>query len=338
MAIDLFETRTMLTALEQMYPVSTFFVDTFFRNATMVNSTHVDIDIYKGGQQLAPFQSPHLQARTVDKKGFETKSYTFPSIKIKGVCTAFDVLSREMGSTIYDQSMSPNAKAQQLLGQQLQDMLNMIRRREEAMAAQLLDLGYFEAIGDGINLTVDFELPVSHRYTVATLWSSTTADVFADLRAAADLVARDSGIRPDILVMGADVIKYFMDRVGDKLDNMRLVLTADGIKPQNIPAGAQYWGRLLDSGLDVYSYSAFYKDEAGTSFNIMPTDRVFIGSTNAYTSRYYGMIQDLDVTAAVQYYPKTWTQPDPSAMFLSVQSKPLLALHQVDAFASIEVV
>jgi len=336
MAIDMFETRTMLRALEQMSPVQTFLLDTFFPSSQIVASKYVDIDIYKKGRLLAPFQSNELAAKTIDKTGYETKTYTPPVIKIKAICTAYDTFKRDPGDTIYDQGMSPLGKAQQMLGKQLQEMIDMIRRREEWMAANLLDTGSYAVVGDGVNFTIDFELPATHRYTVATVWTNTSADPLSDLRDAADLIQQDSGMRPNVLVMGKDVIKPFLDRVGSKLDILRMEMAT--IRPERLPSGAQYWGRLLDSGLDVYSYSEFYQDEAGTMYNLMPADRVFLGNTMAYTGRYYGMIQDLDLAANVQFYPKTWTQPDPSAMFLSVQSRPLVAMHQVDAFASIEVV
>jgi len=45
MSISLFDTRTMLAALEQMKPAKTFFLDTFFRSVNIAPTKTVDIDI-----------------------------------------------------------------------------------------------------------------------------------------------------------------------------------------------------------------------------------------------------------------------------------------------------
>lgn len=46
--ISMFETRTMLQALEKMFLPKTFLLNTFFSDIETFNTEHVDIDIVKG--------------------------------------------------------------------------------------------------------------------------------------------------------------------------------------------------------------------------------------------------------------------------------------------------
>ena len=110
------------------------------------------------------------------------------------------------------------------------------------------------------------------------------------------------------------------------------------IAPKDLPDGVIYIGTLENTAL--YSFDDWYEDEKGDLQPMVPTDRIFLGSTKSANKRHYGAIQDLDlnVTAEAQFFAKSWKTPDPSARWVMVQSAPLPAMHQPDAFASIKAV
>jgi hypothetical protein len=113
LTLDLFETRTMLAALEQMLPPKAFFRDTFFSSVETSMTEHVEIDIMKGKRRLAPFISPRKEGKLVERIGFTTRTYKPPYVKPKMVTTAQDFLKRDVGQTIYgaaDSAMSRAAK------------------------------------------------------------------------------------------------------------------------------------------------------------------------------------------------------------------------------------
>jgi len=100
MAIDIFNTRTMLAALEQMKRPKTFLLDMFFRAVSTSNTKYVDVDIVKGKRRLAAFVSPVIAGKPVEKRGFTTKSYAPPYIKPKLLTTADDLLNRLPGEAL----------------------------------------------------------------------------------------------------------------------------------------------------------------------------------------------------------------------------------------------
>lgn len=341
MSLDLFETRKMLAALEQRKPPRSFLLDTFFSGSETFDTEHVDIDIWKGKRKLAPFVSPKKEGKIVESQGYKTRSYKPPYIKPKKVTTAEDILKREMGQHIYGSNMSPMQKAAQRLGKDLAELDDMIIRREEWMAAQALTTGKIRCQGDGVDDTLDFLMESSHLPVLSgtALWSATTtAKPLQNLRDWKRMIAKDSGVNPTDVIMSPDVYDamLYTDEVkgtNNLFDNRRIMLGQ--IEPRDVGGGVTYIGRITELGLDLWTYEEWYVDEfdEDTEKPMIPEGKLIMGSPNAYTRRLYGAIKDLKSTGAVRRFPKSWEVEDPSARFVMVQSAPIVALHQVDAFA-----
>lgn len=345
MSLDIFDTRTMLTALEQRKPPRTFFLNTFFRNTNESNSKYVDIDIFKGKRRLAPFVNPRLGGKVVEKRGYKTYTYEPPYIKPKMVTTAEDILKRAMGMHIYEANMGPAQKAAEEVGKNLAELNEMITRREEWMAAQVLTTGKVVVQGDGVDDEIDFLMDATHLPTLAgtAKWDApTTAKPIDDLRTWRKLVGKDSGIMPTDVIMGEEAYTAFMacNQVtgANGLFDLRRVNIGE-INPRDLGDGVSYIGTITKLGLDLWTYDEWYVDEYNndTEKALMPVDKVLMGNPRARAVRQYGAIQDLDAIASVARFPKSWTEQDPSARFIMLQSAPLPSLHQVDAFLCADV-
>ena len=97
MAINMFDRRYMIEALQSLPPKRTFLKDLFFSNEVTVDTEFVDVDIYKGNQKMAAFVSPKIGSITVKKEGFETKTYRPPLIGLDDITTAEDLITRSIG-------------------------------------------------------------------------------------------------------------------------------------------------------------------------------------------------------------------------------------------------
>lgn len=348
MSISLFETRTMLQVISQLKRPKTFLLETFFPGTRTFDTTNVDIDIYKGKRRLAPFVSPVMEGKVVEKLGYSTNSYKPPYVKPKMQTTAQEILNRQAGQVVYgNQSFAERAAAE--LGRNLGDLLDQITRREEWMAAQALNGGVITVTGDGVNDTIDFQMAAGHKITLtgADKWSVNTSDPVGDLTTWSRLCAQDSGIVPNTAVLGSSVAAALINRLRDpnyntagQLSNIKLTLGQ--INPQLLPNGATFIGTLTGPSLnlDLYSYDEWYVDDSDqTEKPMVPVDKLFIGSTAAQNTRLYGAIQDMNAVEsmgaamiAVPRYPKSWVTEDPGVRWLMVQSAPLMALNQPDAF------
>lgn len=334
--ISMFETRTMLAALQQMKPATTFLLDTFFPLEVVHTTENIDIDIVdKTGRKMAPFVSPRMEGKVIKKNGFKTRSYKAPYIKEKTITTASDFLLREAGTTIYAPGDSMANRAARELGKDLADLRDLIIRRMEWMAAQLLEDGSVTITGDGIDDEIDFQMKATHKVTLsgAALWTASTSDPFKDLEDASELVGQDSGLYPTDAVLGKDAAAAFRSnpKVLAYLDNLNI--TFGQLAPKQLGGGVQFLMHLNSCNMDLWTYAESYWDEDTAALKpFVPAKKIFIGSRVAYTRRHFGAIKDLKSTAAVPMFPKTWQEEDPSAQMLMLQSAPLVAMHQVDAF------
>ncbi len=335
MTINIYDTRTMLAALEDIPPVNTFLLKTFFPGFKTFDTKHVDIDIVKGKRRLAPFVSPVLEGKVMEKRGYTTRTYTPPYVKPKFVSGAQELLDRAPGQVIYSGNQSNLERAASKLGEELAELDETITRREEWMAAQALFNGSVNVVGDGVNDVIDFGRAADHAVTLTgtALWTDSASKPLDKLREWRRKVIQDSGLAPDAAVFGADVIEAFLNHadVLDKLDNRRVDLGK--IDPQVLPEGVTYYGYIKELALDIYGYDEWYIDDSGNEQPLVPADKVLLGSTRSRNAKLYGMIQDLDAGGnfAVSRFPKSWVKKDPSLRFVMLQSAPLVALLQPDS-------
>jgi len=335
MSLPLFETRTMIAALEQRLPALSFLRDMFFSKEINVStSKNVDIDIMKGKRRVAPYVNPRHEGKLVERIGYKAFSYVPPYVKPKMVTTAQDFLNRNQGETIYSAGDGPMQRAEKQLGKDLAEMEDQIIRVEEVQCSQLLQTGKVIVRGEGVDDEIDFQqssanLPV---LSGTDLWSNAAAEPLEKLREWKRQMLQLCGKRPDVCIMGSDAIDAFLKQqnVEQALDTRRINL--GNIDPIEEAAGVTLYGRIKDVGINIYTYDEWYVDpESGDENPMIDPKKVILASTQARMAINYGAIQDLKAgNAAVQRFAKSWEKEDPSVRFVMVQSAPLCSLHQPD--------
>jgi hypothetical protein len=343
--IDIFDTRTMLDVVDQMKRPSTFLRDTFFQRSTQFDTASVDVDIVKGKRRLAPLVNPLAEGRVVERTGFTTNTLKPGYVKPKFVTTAGDLLKRSPGEVLYAGGRTPEMRAQEQLAKDLGELYDMVTRREEWMAAQALTTGEVVMTIKGETadqtVTVDFQMDSNHKVTLTgtDLWSDAGSDPLGDLATWARKCRQDSGLSPTDVLMGSDAAEAFIKNtaVDKELNNRRI--DTGMIVPENLPNGVAYLGRIDRPGVsvDLWTYDEWFVDEeTGLEGAAIPANKVIMGSRRAQNSKLWGAIQDMDAfesgLVAANRFPKSWTTKDPSVRWLMMQSAPLMALNQPDAF------
>lgn len=350
MSIDMFDTRTMLEAVEQIPRPTLFLRDTHFPQAVPADTETLDIDIIKGGRKLAPFVNPLQEGKVVARTGFTTSTIKPGYIKIKRPTSAGDLLVRSPGATIYAGGETIEQRAQKLLGRDMQELMDEIDRREEWMAAKAMDTGAVTMTVKGDtgdqSVTIDFNMSATHKVTLSStdLWSDAASSPLTKLVAWAQLIRKDSGLSPDRLYLGTDAAIAFMKNAEiQKVMDMRAVDVGE-IKPSALPSGVSYFGRIAVPGLfvDVYCYDEWFEDETtGTLTPMLPAKKAWLTSTRAVNRTQYAVIQDIEAIdggqAAVSRFPKSWITKDPAVRWLMIQSAPLPTLKQPDSIVSAQV-
>lgn len=347
MSISIYDRRNMIMALHQSFSPRTFLARTFFNfeNPIQHDGEKIDIEIKKTKRRIAEWQSHKLPGKAVEKQNYKTLTYTPGYLKPKKVTTVDDVLIKPFGgANIYGPHESPAARAQMKLGEDLAELRDVIVRRVEQMAADVLEDGVVTISGDGIeDYTIDFQMLSDHIKTLkgTDLWNDAASDPIALFRSWKREIAKDSGVNANIAVHGQDAWDAFIanTKVKEYMDNRRIELGR--IAPQDRGDGATYQATI--EGIEHWTYDEWYYDR-GTAANkvMVPEKKVFLGSTMAYTGVHFGAIKDLEsdgkpTVNQVNYFPKTWPQEDPSVRFLLLQSAPMVCMHQSDAFITVKV-
>lgn len=342
---DIFDTMTMLQAVEQIRTPRRFLMNTFF-NGSMpetFGTKTVTIDIIKGQRKMAPFVHPSLPGSVSSRKGFVSNTYEPPYIQPKLPTNAELILKRSAGENPFS-TRTPLQRAGEQLGKDLVDLDEQIIRREEWMCAQALTTGKVRVIGEGVDDTIDFLMEDSHKITLGTgRWNAAGSDPIANLRQWQRLVAKDSGRTANVVVLSAEAQDAFQgnSKVLEQLNCRRVDMGI--IKPELLPDGVTYLGYLNDPGVDLYAYNEWYlADDTGDESPVIPAGGVILGATATRNAMLYGAIQDLDAIESglveAARFPKSWVTQEPSVRWLKLQSAALAGLLEPNAFIYAKVV
>ncbi|WP_275629068.1 major capsid protein [Pseudomonas sp. 273] len=343
--MDLFDTRTMLDAIEEMKLPRTFLMRTFFNGGspkTFATKT-VEIDVVKGKRKMAPFVHPRLPGSLVSREGFRQDTYTPPYIQPKIPTEAELILKRSPGENPYA-SKPPERRAAEQLGKDIAELDSQIIRREEWMCAQTLTTGRLRVLGEGLDDTIDFLMSPSHKITLSTeKWDASGSDPIGHLRQwKRGLIAKDSGRTANVAVLSGEAVDAFQknELVMKQLSTRRAELGI--IKPETLPDGVTYLGYLNDPGVDLYSYDEWFLDDDGNEQPMIPAGGMILGATNTRNAMLYAAIQDLEAIESglveAARFPKSWVTKEPSVRWLKLQAAPLAGFLEPDAFVYAKVV
>ena len=360
---------TLLSAVKTIPPLSTFLRDFLFKETQQSSTLQIAIDEIVGNRRLAPFVASSAVAPNVERTAFSSRIYRPPLVKAKKNLQALDALNRLPGELPFTTgaAFDSQQRAIELLGWELQELSDRISRREEWMISQLLDSGSISVSGDGINETIDYEMPSGHKVTLTgnDLFTSANCDPIALFTEWQRLIQKDGKLGPaDFAIMGRDVRDAFLShpKISPNATSVLNTLRVDlgVINPSTLPNGAEFLGTLKGlGGLNLYAYNEYYEDDNGVVQDMMPADKIYIGFSRARNIFAYGAIQDLQSptvannmsrmpkgipslprnnTYAMSRFPKTWFTEEPSAQILMMQSAPLPIMVQPNCFMSIKAV
>lgn len=335
MSLDAFLKRSMHTAVERIPVPGKFLRQRFFGRSFLFATSHIDIDVVMPKRGMAPFVHPLLPGKATAAQGFVMKTYTPPTLKPNKIITPEHLEARLPGATIYDEGPETQIALSSLIGERVAEINDEIAYRNEWMAAKALFSGAIPVLGDGYNHTIDFGLPATHNITLLNdaRWGQIAMSPWNDLQGACRLNRDDGQVVSDTAVFGSDAWAEFRDWLSTETNkkflnmiNMQLGMIA----PIQIDRYTTYCGTIRDAdmSLDLFTYSAQYLDDDGTMKPYVPSDEVFVGSTQATGNQeLYGGIQSFSAAVRrTQLFLDFESKKNPESIELLPQSKPLIAL------------
>lgn len=305
-----YETKTMLEPFKQGPLVPTFLRDTFFGSREYPQTPLIEFDFRRGRRKMAPFVAPLVGGKLMERQGFETRYFRAPRIAPVRALRTPDLEARMMGETIYSQR-SPADRAAELLAEDAIFCDEAITRREEWMCRNVLVNGAITVTADtGYQMVIDYTqssagAAVNH-YVPAVKWDvASGSDPLADLEAARLATIKDSGIAPNVALMGVNAAKVFIrnPQVAALLNKLQYSIAT--IQPVIQAPNVVLIGQV--PGMQVFEYADYFEDDVGNIFPMLPDNFVMLLSTNTPNKIVYGAFTQLEDAKAKRFV--TYTEP-----------------------------
>lgn len=328
----IFSTNILLGVINSLVTQQQWFLNRYFPTASYSDTKLISFDVIDKTRRLAPFVSPVVAGKVVKSNGISTKTFEPANIKDKRIFDSARALTRSAGEPIGG-NLTAMDRMKAILAYELLDQMEMIDRRLELMACEALRTGKSIITGDEYpTVEVDFgrkpELTVV--LTGTARWSDPASKPLKNIRDWALLMFKSSGAMPTDVVHDIDSWKEFSEHadVKELLDRTRGNSSNEEVQFQQ---GGTFMGRI--DGMNHFVYVDFYIDPADdTEKTFLPSGTVMLLTPKVQGVRAFGAIKDEDAGfQALSHFPKSWTEKDPSARFLMMQSAPLIVPTRVNA-------
>lgn len=314
-----------------------FLLDTFFPETSTSDQEEIYFDVLTGKPRLAPFVSPLVEGQIVQSLGFKTNSFKPAYIKDKRPFEDGKPIRRAAGMPI-GAALDPMDIRRINLATESADQIAMVNRRLEWMAAKIMLTGQVTITGEKyptavVNFGRDPALTVVNSGT--SLWSHADSDPVSDLETWAGLIRTKSGASAVDVVFAQNVWSVFrahpkVEKLVDKSKGFSRRTDLD-LGPNSMRGNAQYMGTF--GAFNIWVYADSYENDAGGVENYIPDNYVAMGAAGQVEGvRHFGAIKDEAAGfQALDYYQKSWTQPDPAVRYLMLQSAPLVVPYRPNA-------
>ena len=338
--MNIYTTKTMLAAVKQMKPVTSFLRDRYFPSGSgdMFPTEEVLVE-YKDatGKKMAPVVLPRKGSISVAREGYTTQRMTPPLVAPSRPLTIDDLNKKGFGEDLFS-DRTPAERQAEVLAQDLIDFDEMHTAREEYIAAKcMFNNGYIlrqysDKYGEGEYVEYEMRFYTEGanpaQYVPSVMWSETTSDKLADLYQMI-LMLTSKGNNATEVLLGADVAQSVMDdaKIQKQLDLNNYHIGE--INPITLPKDAARLGRLNIFGrwIDLLTYDGQYADEeTGDLTPYVPAKQICVTAPGCGRGL-YGAVSQMEQddrqwhTYMGRRVPQYWAEKD--GRQLTVSSRPL---------------
>ena len=278
---NLYDTMTMLKAVEQMNREYRFLSDTFVEDGTVSTDEHPFYDYRKGRKRgLAPFVVNGTGGVTMNREGYEMRQIRFTTLAPQYVVQESDIDHRLFGENVIGGD-SQETRSKKLLAKDLKNLRADLQNTRDWMAREVLLNGKLKirrytraGMEKAPTMVADFGF--TNYYDPITKWNQPGAKINYDLEKVFDMVYDEMG-EIDIFVMGAGVFEAMTENSNYlKMLDMDKVYMGE-IATKYAGSGVRYRGTNSD-GVKLVSYSAHVPTYGG-EVPAIPNGCILAGSS-----------------------------------------------------------
>lgn len=350
MSIDVYNSLALIRVLESLENAPlTFARDRYYTMEVRSEREEILFDVVTKKRRLAPYVSPIVRGKIVERRGFSTNMFKPAYVKPKMQIKPTDALKRTPGEPLSG-SLSLAERRAIHIRNALLEQDEMISMLEEVQCMEGLRLGTVTVAGEGYpTVSVSFGRDAALRATLSgsgaydSPWSDSAAKPLKLIQVKAVVVRQKSGgaIVRDV-ICGVDAYQALLDRLSDT-EKTTLFNSQNRSSPNtNVELGPRTAEKIVYQGtigqFNFFTYSDTYQDADGTDVEVMPADEIILAGPDIEGTRCYGAI--LDPRAGLQAlprFPKNWMEEDPAADWVMTQAAPLMVPARPNASASFKV-
>lgn len=348
----LFETHTLIAALEKIFEPVTFLRDRYFPTdeVDIFSTDDILVEYREGNKKLAPFVNPRKGGVNVARNGYTMTRYTPPFIAPKRSLTIDELKRKGFGEALFSK-LTPEERAAVYALNDASDLRDLISRREEAMSAEVMidnKCTMYEYVDGEAPVLVDDVVYYSEdenpaRYTTQAPWDGKNTHIFRDLEAMARMLT-SNGLPVADLVCSPDVADAIInaEEVQKILDIRNYSMGR--VEPKTLADGAAVIASfpVLGRNLDIISYDESYTDDNGKDKLFIPSGFCVMTAPRAGRT-FYGAVTQMEQsdgeyhTYANKRVTKYITDAKENVRELTVSSRPLPAPRAKNCFISANV-
>lgn len=344
MAIELYDTMTLLGVLDKQQTDPLFFLQ-FFPDSILFETEKVMFDELSDDRYvLAPFVAPHVEGRVMAKGGFDTRSFKPAYVKPKHDLDISQAFKRRAGESLVTGSLTPGQRYNAEMADNFRREREMIERRINWMCARSMIDGAVVVEGEDYpRVTVDFgrDGDLTEVLSGTARWGQSAATPLADITAKNRLSRRLSGGRIQDIIMGDEAYdKFYANadvrallntdyRLGGSWADSSFFSVAESDKEAELKAVFQ--GNNGQATARIWTYAGYFHQrdpDTGVlteGYYIDPNAVVGVGS-KMQGKQTYGAIKDPNAgLRAMKMFPRLIDKKndDPAKEYTLTQSAPL---------------
>jgi len=320
------ETKVMLPIINQRIKPGTFLLSTFFGGQPKTHKAEImEIDYKVGKRKMAPFVSPRVGGKVMEREGFETREIKVPKVAPERLTTIDDVSSTGMGENEYS-TKSMKQRQQEMLVEDLSELDDMIVRREEWEVRMCVLEKHVPIKGKGVDKDVKFDDDDTLVLSGTNLFSDAESDPIATFKAEQRKITQATGKRPRIIVFDSDAGDAFLKnvKVNEAFDKRRIM--RGELKPTIKDENVTFLGKITELALELYVYDEWFIDDDDVEKPILPSGTAIIGS-KGLGKMHYGAVKQMEKGKFVSFeskrVPKYIVDEDNEITKLRLSSRPL---------------
>ncbi|QGQ97066.1 hypothetical protein EHS13_20325 [Paenibacillus psychroresistens] len=325
---DIYSFPTLIRVVGQLPPPSTYILDKFFQDGESFDTEFVEIQTLKGNKPIAPYVSELQPGKVILRTGFTAKQYKPALIKPARAITSIDLKVRNAGDSLIN-PIQPEVRAKKLIAKDLIELADTITRRQVQQAAELMFTGRVTQIGEGVSQVIDYDFTNIETLSGTNLWSNSASDPIAYLAAKRQAIIAANAPTPNILLCEYNAAVALMRHPKVLALAANVGVDVGNIDTTLLPDGVTYHGRLRDVGLDVFSYTGTYTNDAGADVPFIPAGKIALLNDKEKFTFLYGANVIMDkvteqfARVVGKITPQSWVTIEPAQRWLQLLSRPL---------------